>query len=128
MSHPVAVMQTARRLREGGWTPAEIARVIEREYGVRVHVNTIRLWTNERSYKRHRTNDVKKKAADRAAAGGGRLRSNAKRPEFVRARILALRELGASHRLISDLLRFDMGLEITEEQVRYACNREQVPA
>ena len=119
MSHPVYVMHAARRLHASGWKPREITDVLQREHGVRVHPNTVRYWVSEQQTERHRRSDTSNKARARAKASGGRLKSNAKTPQFITERVLALHERGISHRAISVLLEFDLGVHMTAEQIRY---------
>lgn len=122
--HSIVVMNTARKLRAGGWSVREIVALLEREHGVRVHPNTVRTWVDERRYRRHRAVDALTKAQARAAASGGRLRSNARSPEFVEARVRALADLGASRSLIARLVEFDMGVPMTRDRVTTILNRE----
>jgi hypothetical protein len=118
VNHPVAVMRTARRLYDGGWKPAEIVSLIEREHGVRIHKNTIRIWASEENRERHSAVDNRQKARARARRSGGRLRSNAKTPEFIEQRILGLHGIGISAAKIVDLLAFDLEVDMTVAQVR----------
>lgn len=123
--HPIGVVLEARRLREGEWSPDEIARLFSQR-GVLVSARSVRRWTDPAVERADRLSDLRQSRA-KAAARSGRLGRSDATPEFRLARMRALRGLGMSCGSIATVMNFDFGSGLSEHQVRWALETGRYP-
>lgn len=88
-TYPVAMMQTARRLREAGWPWARIQDLVEAEHGRRPSYGVVRRWCDENYRLRHnksasRYSSIRKAREATFRLGGGAQPSEVYRDAFIR--------------------------------------------
>jgi hypothetical protein len=107
MGHPIAVVNRAKELAEAGWTAAQIARQIPKEFvGVAPAETTVRRWIDPDYAERQRQSD---------RTGGIQTRRWGWRRRLARIRELRDAEVGFD--AITKLLHLDFGLALGREQV-----------
>jgi len=129
--YPISVVTEARQLAAGDWTPAEIAKVLNRR-GIPVARDTVARWVKPDVHlRRNRTslaNARRARAAARLASADPWLRADAT-PEYKTARLLALDRLGVLDRAqIAAVLTIDFGAPINAAMVSAAIDSGCVPA
>lgn len=108
--HKSGVVLRARQLVDMNMSIPLVQRALEREFGCRPAIGTIRTWTDDEYLARRREQWSRAQRDQR--------RGSAQREVMDRMR--ALREECLSYRAIAAVLRLDTGINLTEEQVRYA--------
>lgn len=126
--HTPADIRRATELREAGWSYTDIQRLLAKEEGVVVHLNTIRVWVNEDARRVHRHHDLRIKRAQRAELTGGRIGRKAPSTEFLMVRMRELTAAGLSANAVATVMVFD-GLtdDLTEDEVRTALQTGRPP-
>lgn len=103
--YPIPVITKARKHHEAGWKPRAIQRLLADEMGVTPSEKTIRRWVIPREAA----------TARRAMRAAHKARTERRRL----AKMVEMREAGMSLSGIVIAASIFLGLEVTEEQVRY---------
>jgi hypothetical protein len=116
--YPVATMVRARELREAGWFPTAIRRLLEKEGHGSPSLFTIQTWTNPRYLAAHHER-MQARGLERSAERS-RFRLQGSSESYRRAFMERLRDEGVSCNGIAKVCRVVFGVPLTAHQVRYA--------
>lgn len=126
MTRPQAVA-TAQRMRDGGWTAAQIRDYLAQR-GHDVTIGTVRRWADPEQARKHREDSRARSHRLRAAARGGRMGREGQSAEFRDQRLRALRDAGLSMNAIAKVMTLDFpDTPLTERQVRTALTSDRPP-
>lgn len=116
--YPAVYMIRAREMFRAGWTHADIARHLGREFGREPSKHIVGMWVNPSLYRR------------KLNAQTARRRRQAPVPRWALVRMrrmAALRDEGLTYSAVALVMRLDFGVELSPETVRYSLENESVP-
>ena len=115
--YPVTTMIRARELRDAGWYPTAIRRILTSEGHGSPSLFTIQTWTNQRYLADHTRRQ--RLAGSQRVANGGSFRLCGSTEQYQQAFMERLRAEGVSFKAIAQVCRVVLDVELTDEQVRY---------